>query len=480
MNPFENSPDKPEKEKSLPEGDPTSHDDEELFTPHVPQWFKNSQAENYIQVLREELEKISTDPDQYYARTKFTIGQGEESEELSWDEVKTKYKLDPSEIRDLATNTEAITNESFSFDLIAYRLQNLFQDRPDLPDNVKNDLAQINLTLVRRVHSAVLHRMVREYIPRRQAILHRGSFQALREEFLKYLPKDLPDKLKDLGPAGLLLKFILKDPTYKVAEIKENLEQGIGGFEFDVKINSAGEPVVSHAHKMAILDSAPSLDQLLDTARELLPEDPNEPRLARRGLKLFLHLKVPSADTESIKKIITSLDNHQLTTQTYFQTGHPETIYTLDKIEEELKRENPDRPLAKYVFQTVPLSEMGALPKGLAKILDKLHLSSRYSEDELRSVSNWAEEMPLLSEWPPHGRIMDILAKHQGSSLAVSATSYDKSMLAKAKARGVGIHIGTFDDGTRIEDMLAPDQLKNRPATIMTMDKSVIFPQKNK
>lgn len=460
---------------------PTENEAAELIPedsgPRLPEWFKTSQTENYALVMKEELEKIVQEPDAYFSNIKFNVGAENMTEQLSWEEVKETFTLDQLEIQELANNAQTLANETIDFDNINYRLQNLFRDLPDLPEKTQDDFDQINATIARRVQTAVLRRMVNEYIPRRQAILHRGSFQALRAEFLKHLPQDFPDKLKDLGPTGLLLKFILKDPTYRVAEIKENLQEGIGGFEFDVRINSHGEPVVCHAHKMSVLESAPSLDELLDSIRELLPEDPNEARQARRGLKLFLHIKVPAENEDGIRKIMASLDSHQLTQQTYFQTGHPETIYTLDKVEEKLKEENPDRSLAKYVFQTVPLSEMGAFPKGLAKILDKLHLSSRYSGDELKSISNWAEEMPLLSEWPPHGKIMDILKKHHGSSLSVAAASYNKSMLAKAKEKGVGIHIGTFDDSTKVEDILAPDQLKNRPQTMMTMAKDVIFPK---
>ncbi len=211
-----------------------------------------------------------------------------------------------------------------------------------------------------------------------------------------------------------------------------------------------------------------------------MPQDPKAARAARRGLKLFLHIKTPSSDTEVAERILRSLDSQGLTGQTYFMTGRPETLYTLDEVSDKLSAEDPKRQKEKFAFQSVPLSEMGPVANNAGKVLEKLGLASRYTEDELRSTSEWAEEMQLLTEWPPKGKVMDILEKHKGSSLAVAAATYDKGMLARAKEKGVGIHIGTFDKDTLVEDMLSPDAFKNRPKSMMTMSRDVVFPEKGR
>ncbi len=461
-------------EKFVPNVESNNEDfpeEDAVFRPSLPRWFEDNYEENYKQLLQEELEAFVNDPSAYLGGVK--LDTAIPNEPLSGDERQERFNLSDEELQDVAVKAKELLDD-FDFELIGQKIQALFGNIGESPENLQEDFLVISQTMLRKMHVVILRKIIKNYLPRRAAILHRGSFKPFKDKLIERLPDSLPDKLTQMGEAGSIIKFILKDPVHKIEEIQANLERGIGGFEFDVRMDKNDEPVVAHSDG-SILDNAPSLDELLSMVREALPEDPHEERLARRGLKLFLHIKIPSNDLESARKIMETLDRYNLTSQTYIQTGRPETLYTLDEAEESLKESNPDRQLAKYVLQTVPLGEASKSSGKIAMILSKLGLADRYRGEELRSVTSWVEEKLLLREWPPKGRIMDILSKHKGSSLAVPAGIYNRELLHKARLQGVGIHIDSFDDGALAEDMLSYD---DKPDSLMTMDKNVIFPRK--
>ncbi|MFA5107572.1 MAG: hypothetical protein WC497_04575 [Patescibacteria group bacterium] len=450
-------------------------------TPHLPAWFREHQQDHYTAVLSEELELLRNDPDAYCADMRFGSGTYDsEGKEvfLSWSDIKERYGVTGEELRPIAEALDETLRQGFSFEKLGERANHLLTELPDALPNLASDFSSIAETIIRRTQRTVLKRMVQEYLPRRRVILHRGSFEPLRKRLFGASTEKVAEKLDQLGSLGLLAKFVLKDPAYRVEEIGENLQQGIGGFEFDVRLNKDGEPVVTHAHSKKALEQAPALATLLDTIRELLPADPHAPRNARRGLKLFLHFKVSSENSAAIRNILGALDTAGVTGHTYIQTGRPEALYAIDTAEKELSRQNPEREQVRFAFQTVPLFHLGRGAQQIGAVLQRLGLASRYSNDELRSLSGWMEEMHLLNEWPPKGRVMEILRGHTGSSLALAAAVYKKEMLQQAAAAGAGIHIGTFDKGTLVEDLLSPDAFHNRPKTVMTMNREVVFPTK--
>lgn len=467
------------------EGDPSSPSNIgqegkiERHSPHLPAWFERSQAENYGQVLDEELNRIITNPAEYFAGQHFLLEEekGEKGKELTWGEVQEQYQLDDEQVKQLATTAKEKVAKDFSFSAISANAEGLLQALPEQASNVKHDVEVIAETMMRRVHTAVLRRMITEYLPRRQVILHRGSTKPVREDLKKVLPESAVAKLKDLGPFGLLMKFLLKDPSFRVEEIQKNLERGIGGFEFDVRANAQGEPVVTHSSSPKALEQAPHLRDILALVREVLPDDPKAKRQARRGLRLFLHMKVNETQRGTIEKMIDALDRFHLTQSTSVQTGRPEVLSAIDDIERQRTTQDPKRRNTKFVFQSFPISEAEGMVRQLGPALKKMGAADRYQDSELRSITKLADEMPIVTEFPPKGKVLELLQRHDGV-LAVSASMYKKDLLAKAQSVNLGIHIGAFEKGEEVDQMLGPDKEGRRPETMMGMSEEVIFPEK--
>jgi len=469
------------------ENDFSGHEQEETsqdLKPRLPEWFKKNQEDNYKEVLLKQIEQMGNNPDAYFGEWQFGTGEiDEEGEEkkISWKEIKEQYGIDSDGVRRLALEAQEIVTQDFSFEKIGQQVEKLFKGLNQTPDGVSQDFQKISETIVRRTHLAVLRRMVREYIPRHEVVLHRGNFKSLRKKIAGNSGDKVTERLNKMGNLGLLVKFILMDTSYKVEKIQENIEQGIGGFEFDVNVNSKGDLVVTHAHQMSKLDKAPTLESLLDSVRELLPDDKDasmDKRRARRGLKLFLDLKISPEDKETTEKILRLLDSHNLTGQTHIMTGRPEIIYSVDEVDEKLSQEDSNHKSAKFSFRSVPLPEKTAIQKSVGKVLERLGLADRYKGDELRSISKAVEEIHLLTEWPPHGRLMEILRKHKGSTLNIPAAYYNKDMLPQAQKAGVDVHVGVFDREELIEEILSPDASGLKPKGVMSTSKKVVFPEK--
>ena len=392
--------------------------------PNVPKWFRENQAENYNQVLREELERIVTDPDAYFGKQK-----------ISWADFKKENNLSSKEIKQLALAIKNLIDKEFSFDTVGARIAELLQELNQNSGKLVKDGQDYVQELARRVHWNVLRRMVKEYLPERKAVVHRGSFKQYSEKAEQYLPKAVLKRISNLGSAGNLLKFLIKDNSFHIEETKENLEQGIGGFEFDVKLNQNGEPIITHAFLTSDKEKSPTLDEVLSMVRELLPEDKDQDRSARRGLKLFLHIKISSSETVGLERVMRTIDRYGLGNQVYIQTGRAETLYELDLIEDKLKSKNAGRALTRYSYQTLP-----------------------------------------LVKWPS-GKTLEVLQKHHGL-VSTPAVIYNKGMLAKVQALGLGLHIGANDNGEKAQEMLESDEERRSPHSIMAIGKDVVFPKK--
>ncbi len=248
-------------EAETPRVESTDDTEQTEHNPNLPEWFKHNQKKNYADVLNEELDRISANPREFFGDTKFRSGEQDDSGQeimVSFDELMEQYGVTENEIRQIAQLARETVASDFSFEKMGERVTQLLDQVGEIPDQVDSDLREITERIVKVTHATVLRRMVKDYLPRRQAILHRGSFKPLRERIFGASTDKVAGRLDKLGPLGLLAKFILKDPTYKIEEIKENLQQGIGGFEFDVRVNAKGEPVVTHAHRMGALEKSPS------------------------------------------------------------------------------------------------------------------------------------------------------------------------------------------------------------------------------
>lgn len=459
----------------------------EFFKPNLPTWFEQEHKTDYAKVFRDELEEISQNPEEHFKNSNFRIG-GEERT-ISWQEADSKYNLS-EKIKEMAESSKEWTLENFSFQETTGQINELFESSEEKLETIDEDFQEVLKSMAGKIHFSVLHKMVENYIPQREAILHRGSFTELKED--SKMPKKLVENMEK-GPFGLLLKFALKDPTFKIETIRENLEKGIGGFEFDIQANENGDPVVTHSKKET--ENAPPLEDFLKMIKELLPQDSNENIRARRGLKLLMHMKIGSGDQykELPEKIVRQLDEYNLTHSTYIQSGRPETFYAFDQAEQKLNAENPNRSSnVNFVFQCVPLAEianaykengkkgMGTVFEKMGNLLEKLRLANRQKEGRLSSITtNWADEMAIFNDIPADNDFFAMLKKHNGR-LAISSAAYNKlknneNFRNQIKDLELNLHIGSTDDKEMARKILED---KEKPKSFVALNRDVVYPEK--
>src|SRR4051812_24236245 len=114
------------------------------FEPDLPKWLRESYKEEYQEVLGQELEKIKSNPTEYF---------GEQD-------------LAPEEIVKLATEAQEILFVDFDFEGVHERMQAILSANIYESEKLAEDYKDAFTSLVKNVEMAVLRRMVSEYLPR--------------------------------------------------------------------------------------------------------------------------------------------------------------------------------------------------------------------------------------------------------------------------------------------------------------------------
>jgi hypothetical protein len=284
------------------------------------------------------------------------------------------------------------------------------------------------------------------------------------------------------------LMFALKDPRFKVEKTRENLEKGIGGFECDIKMRSDGEPVVVHSYNKKDIENAPTLEEYLKMVRELIPEDVNAPRQARRGLEVFLHTKITSEEKyrekDFVGRVLKLLDKYDFGSKVNLQFVRADAVYEFDKREKELTESGEIKGNGpRYVFQYIPVGEMYPGLKKLAGPLKKMGVRSPFydKDDELRNITKSFIDEPMAGlESLPHGeKMMQILRDHKGS-IMVTPAGFKPEMLSKAEEQGVSITLGSIRREEVLERTMERDEKGRRPRKALGLKSEVVYPEKGR
>lgn len=491
------------------------------FKPNLPEWFEKTQGVNYAEVLTEELKKIQEDPASYFEGQRFYTGEKDEEgqeKKVDFQEYVARNNLTAEEVKPLLARSSEFILKDLGFEKMPEEIEELKGGTPgeEFPKEVQADFKEITETLTRRMHAQILRRMVEEYLPRRKVILHRGTFEkeskkgvdeAVKGEthynvpwlLAKKIIRGISTKSESLREA---LTYGYKSPHFRIEQIKENIFKGVGGIEIDVKMNKRGEPVVTHSYLSRDIERAPHLDKFMEMIREVLPDDPQAPRQARRGLKLFLHTKMSSQDKyrDFPEAILRSLDKYDMGKQSVIMATRPETLYAFDETEERLRAGQTGETLKtsgpayrfhqvalgpnkneglRHMFQYIPIGEISSVIKKWAEGMGKLGIKSPYynKEGELHSLTNWfIDEHLLLNEFPRGKKLLDVLRRHNGI-VGVSRAGYNKEFLAEAEEAGIRLSIGGYK-GSEVDEMMEPDEQGRRPLTIEGLTEKAVFPEK--
>ncbi|MFA5070593.1 MAG: hypothetical protein WC528_04910 [Patescibacteria group bacterium] len=452
------------------------------FRPNLPEWFEKTQGDNYRQVLVEELAKIDSDPVEYFKGQYFYMGEGEKAEKVDFQAWMNRNKVDEEEVKNMLRISSDFVLKDLELEKSPDEIESLKKEAGGFSEGAGNDFVGLETTLMRRLQAHVLRRMVSEYLPRRNVILHRGKFDE---------PKPGTEKLMKLAEKVGLdtpLMFALKDPRFKVEKTRENLEKGIGGFECDIKMRTDGEPVVVHSYNKKDIENAPTLEEYLKMVKELVPEDVQAPRQARRGLEIFLHTKITAEEKyrekDFVGQVLKLLDQYNFGSKVNLQFVRADAAYEFDEREKELTQSGEIKGNGpRYVFQYIPLGEMYPKLKVLAGPLKKMGARSPFydKDDEPRTITkNFIDEPMVGLESLPHGKkMMQVLHEHKGS-IMVTPAGFRPEMLEQAEKEGVSITLGSIRKEEVLERTMGKDEKGRRPRKALGLQPEVVYPEKGR